>query len=143
MQVAFEFNSSNFLVFSFQVGIPYPNVKDIQVNLKRDYNNLYSKQRGLLSGAEWYEIQAYRSAKNDFSIKKSRPCFTFFFSAHTRFNVFGPTFLMGNLIVNLPRAYCPISTKRLYTTYRNNVCYRNLTSTKHYIHKPEKAYSFT
>ncbi|XP_073429308.1 Fanconi anemia group J protein isoform X2 [Dendrobates tinctorius] len=43
------------------VGIPFPNVKDLQVELKRKYNDQYSKTRGLLPGSQWYEIQAYRA----------------------------------------------------------------------------------
>ncbi|XP_063613872.1 Fanconi anemia group J protein homolog, partial [Penaeus indicus] len=43
------------------VGIPFPNVKDIQVDLKRQYNNTHCRTRGLLSGGDWYEIQAYRA----------------------------------------------------------------------------------
>jgi len=43
------------------IGIPFPNVKDIQVELKRKYNTQYSASRGLLTGSEWYEIQAYRA----------------------------------------------------------------------------------
>nr|XP_045015657.1 Fanconi anemia group J protein [Jaculus jaculus] len=43
------------------IGIPFPNVKDLQVELKRQYNDRYSKLRGLLPGRQWYEIQAYRA----------------------------------------------------------------------------------
>lgn len=43
------------------VGIPFPNVKDLQVELKRQYNDQHSKVRGLLPGRQWYEIQAYRA----------------------------------------------------------------------------------
>ncbi|XP_013403717.1 Fanconi anemia group J protein homolog, partial [Lingula anatina] len=43
------------------VGIPFPNVKDLQVELKRNYNNQHHASRGLLTGAQWYEIQAYRA----------------------------------------------------------------------------------
>jgi len=43
------------------IGIPFPNVKDVQVELKRKYNTQYSASRGLLTGSEWYEIQAYRA----------------------------------------------------------------------------------
>ncbi|XP_075049829.1 Fanconi anemia group J protein homolog [Mixophyes fleayi] len=43
------------------VGIPFPNVKDLQVELKRKYNDQHSKSRGLLPGSQWYEIQAYRA----------------------------------------------------------------------------------
>jgi hypothetical protein len=37
--------------------------KDLEVNLKKDYNNRMKSQFGgkdLLSGQEWYEAQAYR-----------------------------------------------------------------------------------
>ncbi|KAJ6653702.1 hypothetical protein lerEdw1_008828 [Lerista edwardsae] len=43
------------------IGIPFPNVKDLQVELKRKYNDQHSKVRGLLPGSHWYEIQAYRA----------------------------------------------------------------------------------
>ncbi|XP_026943088.1 Fanconi anemia group J protein isoform X5 [Sagmatias obliquidens] len=43
------------------IGIPFPNVKDLQVELKRQYNDQHSKLRGLLPGRQWYEIQAYRA----------------------------------------------------------------------------------
>lgn len=45
------------------VGIPFPNVKDIQVDLKRKYNDVRKREenRDLLSGREWYDIQAFRA----------------------------------------------------------------------------------
>ena len=43
------------------VGIPFPNFKDQQVELKRKYNDEHCKNRGLLSGSDWYEIQAFRA----------------------------------------------------------------------------------
>ncbi|KAL3858387.1 hypothetical protein ACJMK2_012978 [Sinanodonta woodiana] len=43
------------------VGIPYPSIKDNQVKLKKEYNDKHKASRGLLSGNEWYEIQAYRA----------------------------------------------------------------------------------
>ena len=43
------------------VGIPFPNFKDQQVELKRKYNDEHSRSRGLLSGADWYETQAFRA----------------------------------------------------------------------------------
>ncbi|NXJ12536.1 FANCJ protein, partial [Odontophorus gujanensis] len=43
------------------IGIPFPNVKDLQVELKRKYNDQHKATRGLLSGSQWYEIQAYRA----------------------------------------------------------------------------------
>ncbi|XP_065682986.1 Fanconi anemia group J protein homolog isoform X2 [Hydra vulgaris] len=42
------------------VGIPFPNVKDLSVTLKRKYNDLYFS-KGLLSGNNWYELQAFRA----------------------------------------------------------------------------------
>ncbi|XP_078337247.1 Fanconi anemia group J protein homolog [Crassostrea virginica] len=43
------------------VGIPYPNSKDVQVKFKQEYNNMYRVSRRLLSGSEWYDIQAFRA----------------------------------------------------------------------------------
>ncbi|KAL7751355.1 hypothetical protein RI367_003215 [Sorochytrium milnesiophthora] len=44
------------------VGIPYPNAKDLQVQLKKTYNDKSrTPQRLLLSGNDWYEIQAFRA----------------------------------------------------------------------------------
>lgn len=45
------------------VGIPFPNIKDSLVDLKKKYND--RKRSGgngnVLSGGEWYEIQAFRA----------------------------------------------------------------------------------
>ena len=45
------------------VGIPYPNLKDKQVELKRKYNDeKNAKNRaGVLSGDQWYSQQAFRA----------------------------------------------------------------------------------
>ncbi|TSN39293.1 Fanconi anemia group J protein [Bagarius yarrelli] len=43
------------------VGIPFPNIKDLQVELKMKYNDQHCKSRGLLPGSRWYEIQAFRA----------------------------------------------------------------------------------
>ena len=43
------------------VGIPFPNVKDTQVELKRQYNDKRAATSRILNGAEWYEIQAFRA----------------------------------------------------------------------------------
>ncbi|XP_015240482.1 PREDICTED: Fanconi anemia group J protein-like [Cyprinodon variegatus] len=43
------------------IGIPFPNIKDLQVELKMKYNDQHCKSRGLLPGHRWYEIQAYRA----------------------------------------------------------------------------------
>ncbi|ORZ33420.1 helicase C-terminal domain-domain-containing protein [Catenaria anguillulae PL171] len=43
------------------IGIPYPHAKDKQVALKKDFNDRLQHSRGLLSGHEWYNIQAFRA----------------------------------------------------------------------------------
>uniref|UniRef100_A0A0K0FDK6 DNA helicase n=1 Tax=Strongyloides venezuelensis TaxID=75913 RepID=A0A0K0FDK6_STRVS len=43
------------------IGIPYPNIGDPQVKEKREFNDKFCKQRNLLSGEEWYKIEAYRA----------------------------------------------------------------------------------
>ncbi|RCH91609.1 Fanconi anemia group J protein, partial [Rhizopus stolonifer] len=44
------------------LGIPYPGVKDLEVKLKREYNNKRRmRQKDVLSGQEWYSAQAYRA----------------------------------------------------------------------------------
>ncbi len=43
------------------IGIPYPNYKDLRVTMKQAYNNKFSSEKNLLSGREWYEIQAFRA----------------------------------------------------------------------------------
>ncbi|XP_047450348.1 Fanconi anemia group J protein [Mugil cephalus] len=43
------------------IGIPFPNIKDLQVEQKMKYNDQHCKSRGLLPGNRWYEIQAYRA----------------------------------------------------------------------------------
>jgi len=45
------------------VGIPFPNVKDTLVDLKKQYNDSRrsNKTANVLSGSEWYEIQAFRA----------------------------------------------------------------------------------
>lgn len=42
-------------------GIPYPHVKDPVVSAKKGYNNAFCASRGLLSGEEWYSLQAFRA----------------------------------------------------------------------------------
>ncbi|VDI74443.1 fanconi anemia group J protein [Mytilus galloprovincialis] len=53
--------ADNFARAVITVGIPYPNWKDIQVGQKRMYNDKHKMSKGLLSGSEWYEIQAFRA----------------------------------------------------------------------------------
>ena len=43
------------------LGIPYPNFKDLQVEQKRGFNDQYCASRKLLTGSDWYEIQAFRA----------------------------------------------------------------------------------
>ncbi|XP_039002145.1 Fanconi anemia group J protein homolog [Hibiscus syriacus] len=43
------------------VGIPFPNINDKQIALKKKYNNTYRSSKNLLSGNEWYCQQAFRS----------------------------------------------------------------------------------
>ncbi|XVE94397.1 hypothetical protein REPUB_Repub02eG0005200 [Reevesia pubescens] len=43
------------------VGIPFPNVNDIQIALKKKYNNAYQSSKNLLGGSEWYCNQAFRA----------------------------------------------------------------------------------
>ena len=43
------------------VGIPFPNFKDTQVELKREYNDKRAASSRILNGSEWYEIQAFRA----------------------------------------------------------------------------------
>ncbi|KAJ3224375.1 Fanconi anemia group J protein [Clydaea vesicula] len=42
------------------VGIPFPSVKDLQVNQKKSYND-QNVHKGVLSGSDWYETQAFRA----------------------------------------------------------------------------------
>ncbi|KAL9550370.1 hypothetical protein PS6_005585 [Mucor atramentarius] len=56
--------SDNYCRAVVTLGIPFPGFKDLEVNLKRDYNNRMKSQSNggeLLSGTEWYEAQAYRA----------------------------------------------------------------------------------
>ena len=46
---------------TLQVGIPYPSIKDTQIELKKSYNDQRSATRGLLRGRDWYDIQAFRA----------------------------------------------------------------------------------
>lgn len=43
------------------IGIPYPNFKDLRVTMKKEYNNANASSKKLLSGQEWYDIQAFRA----------------------------------------------------------------------------------
>ncbi|KAF5455624.1 hypothetical protein F2P56_025180 [Juglans regia] len=43
------------------VGIPFPNINDIQVALKKKYNDTHKSSKSLLSGNEWYCHQAFRA----------------------------------------------------------------------------------
>ncbi|XP_015696448.2 Fanconi anemia group J protein homolog [Oryza brachyantha] len=43
------------------VGIPFPNINDVQVKLKKRFNDSYKSPKNLLSGNEWYCHQAFRA----------------------------------------------------------------------------------
>lgn len=44
------------------IGVPYPNVKEITVGLKRDYNDIARRTKPhLLPGRDWYASQAFRA----------------------------------------------------------------------------------
>ncbi|XP_010935304.2 uncharacterized protein [Elaeis guineensis] len=43
------------------VGIPFPNINDVQVMLKKKHNDAYKVSKNLLSGSEWYCHQAFRA----------------------------------------------------------------------------------
>uniref|UniRef100_A0AC35F4N9 ATP-dependent helicase C-terminal domain-containing protein n=1 Tax=Panagrolaimus sp. PS1159 TaxID=55785 RepID=A0AC35F4N9_9BILA len=43
------------------VGIPFPNVKDELVDQKRKFNDFHCKSTNILSGNDWYEIQAFQA----------------------------------------------------------------------------------
>ena len=43
------------------IGIPYASTVDTKIVLKKEYNNVFSKQKNLLNGSQWYEQQAYRA----------------------------------------------------------------------------------
>jgi Rad3-related DNA helicase len=45
----------------FVFGIPYPNDADIDVQLKKAYDNRYSKGFRSLSSHDWYEAQDFRT----------------------------------------------------------------------------------
>ena len=58
------------------VGIPYPNVKDTQVNLKKRYNDAgqRDRSRALLNGDQWYSQQAYRCGMLCFPSLRAAAC---------------------------------------------------------------------
>ena len=44
------------------LGIPFPNFKSPEVSLKMKYNDAKNnKEKTILTGREWYEIQAFRA----------------------------------------------------------------------------------
>ncbi|XP_057423797.1 uncharacterized protein LOC130717557 isoform X2 [Lotus japonicus] len=43
------------------VGIPFPNINDVQVALKKKYNDTFKSSKNLLSGSQWYCHQAFRA----------------------------------------------------------------------------------
>lgn len=43
------------------VGIPFPNVKDSRVAQKKEYNDRFAASNHLLTGKQWFEVQAFRA----------------------------------------------------------------------------------
>uniref|UniRef100_A0A7N1A1Q7 DNA 5'-3' helicase FANCJ n=1 Tax=Kalanchoe fedtschenkoi TaxID=63787 RepID=A0A7N1A1Q7_KALFE len=43
------------------VGVPFPNINDIQIELKKKYNDKYKSTKNLLTGSQWYCHQAFRA----------------------------------------------------------------------------------
>ncbi|KMT19267.1 hypothetical protein BVRB_1g014480 isoform A [Beta vulgaris subsp. vulgaris] len=43
------------------IGIPFPNIYDVQVAEKKKYNDTYKSSKNLLSGSDWYCQQAFRA----------------------------------------------------------------------------------
>ncbi|PIA56861.1 hypothetical protein AQUCO_00700902v1 [Aquilegia coerulea] len=43
------------------VGIPFPNMRDLKVGLKKSFNDTYKSSKKLLSGSDWYCQQAFRA----------------------------------------------------------------------------------
>ncbi|CAH9087086.1 unnamed protein product [Cuscuta europaea] len=43
------------------VGVPFPNINDIQVAQKKKFNDTYKLSKSLLSGSDWYCQQAFRA----------------------------------------------------------------------------------
>ncbi|CAN0927431.1 Fanconi anemia group J protein homolog [Linum grandiflorum] len=57
-----DFSDDNARVVSqIIVGIPFPNINDTQVCLKKKYNDSFKSSKNLLSGNEWYCHQAFRA----------------------------------------------------------------------------------
>ncbi|KAJ3323602.1 Fanconi anemia group J protein [Boothiomyces sp. JEL0866] len=43
------------------IGLPFPNIADLKVKQKRIYNDAFAFRNNLLTGSEWFEIQAFRA----------------------------------------------------------------------------------
>lgn len=51
------------------VGVPFPNLKDMKVSLKMEYNTQKKKSNtSILSGDEWYNLQAFRAVNQGLSL---------------------------------------------------------------------------
>ena len=60
MSEGISFND-NYCRAVFCVGIPYPNVGDLNIKLKKHYNDMRSKvENGYIQGNPWYGLQAFR-----------------------------------------------------------------------------------
>uniref|UniRef100_A0A2C9TZF8 Helicase ATP-binding domain-containing protein n=1 Tax=Manihot esculenta TaxID=3983 RepID=A0A2C9TZF8_MANES len=81
----------NFKTLNIQivVGIPFPNIHDIQVSLKKNYNDIYKTSKKLLSGNDWYCHQAFRALNQAagtlmIGVNFSVSCAKTYMHAHTR-----------------------------------------------------------
>ncbi|KAF8405554.1 hypothetical protein HHK36_010461 [Tetracentron sinense] len=59
--IDFSDENARVVVSLIIVGIPFPNINDIQVAQKKKYNDTYKSSKGLLSGNQWYCNQAFRA----------------------------------------------------------------------------------
>ena len=70
--------------------IDYFSLPTVKVDLKRKYNNNLMQKRNLLSGDEWYEIQAYRAVNQALGRcirHKFREFILFYFSIFILFQI--------------------------------------------------------
>jgi len=53
-----DYNARGVLI----IGLPFPNIKNLKITLKKQYNSLKSKEsKDFLSGDAWYNLQAFRA----------------------------------------------------------------------------------
>jgi len=92
------------------VGIPFPNFKDQQVSLKKQYNNA-NTMRGLLTGDKWYEIQAYRAINQALG------------RCIRHRNDWGALIMVDKRFVNNPQRYCSGLSKWIRDKLKIHSCF--------------------